>query len=149
MSPRSGTSQPAPVYWRMSRTVTVKPVGAFRSDGSCDADRELVEADLVVALDRLLRRREEDDALGAVHALADRLDLGVDRLVELVDRLEVGRSLGRRDDGLRERRCALATALEGFVQLGGHRAALESEALDCVHLFVGIAREAVDRHDGV
>src|SRR3954469_16133256 len=113
------------------------------------ADRELVEADLVVALDRLLRGGEEYDAVGAVHALADRLDLGVDRLVELVDRLEVGRWLGRRDDGFRERRGALAAALEGLVQLGGHRAALEGEALDRVHFLVGVARKAVDRDDGV
>src|SRR4029079_12207824 len=113
------------------------------------ADRELVEADLVVALDRLLGRREKDDALGAVHTLADRLDLGVDRLVELVDGLEVRWSLGCRDDCFRECRRTLAAALESLVQLGGHRAALESEALDRVHLLVRVAGEPVDRHDCV
>ena len=35
-------------------------------------------------------------------------------------RLEVGWRLGGRDDGLRERRGALAAALERLVQLGRH-----------------------------
>src|SRR5215208_3482377 len=125
------------------RRVQERRVVRERQMGLRHADRELVEADIVVTLDRLLRRRQEDDAVGAVDALADSLDLGVDGLVELVDRLEVGRSLGRRDDGFRECRRALAAVLEGLVQLGGHRTALEGEALHRLDLLVRVAREAV------
>ena len=39
MSPQSATIQPAPVYGRRSRTVTVNPVGAFLSAGSCESER--------------------------------------------------------------------------------------------------------------
>ena len=39
MSPQSATIQPAPVYARRSRTVTVKPVGALVSATSSDSDR--------------------------------------------------------------------------------------------------------------
>ncbi len=39
MSPQSATIQPAPVYGRRSRTVTVKPVGAFFRAGSWESER--------------------------------------------------------------------------------------------------------------
>ena len=39
MSPQSATIHPAPLYARRSRIVTVKPVGAFVSEASCESER--------------------------------------------------------------------------------------------------------------
>ena len=85
--------------------------------------------------------------VGAVDARRDRLDLRLDRSVDRVRELELVRLVGRVDDRLRERRRALAAALERLVQLGGVRAVLEREPADELDLLVRVAGEAVDRDD--
>ena len=106
------------------------------------ADRQAVEAVRGVLLDLVLRGLEEEDALGAVDALRDRLDLGVDRRVDRIGVLELVRVVGRVDDGLRERGRARAAALERLVQLGRVRAVLEREPADELDLVVRCRRES-------
>ena len=149
MSPHSATSQPAPVYARRSRTVTVKPVGALRErrvvgEGQMrlgHADRELVEAGFVELLDLLACGGQKRDPVGAVDPLGDRLDLGFDRVVERVDAVEVRRLLGCGDDRLGERGGALAALDDRVVRFGGERAVLERELPDQFDLVVGVGRE--------
>ena len=58
------------------------------------------------------RRLEQEDAVGAVDALRDRLDLVRDRRVERIEEVERVRLVGGCDDRLGELRRALAAALE-------------------------------------
>ena len=115
MSPQRATIHPAPVYGRRSRTVTVNPVGAFRSAASCESER-CVFAMQIGSLPSPLPRTpppcprglEQEDAVGAVDARGDRPDLLLDRRVVRVREAEVVRLVRSGDDRLREGRRALA-----------------------------------------
>ena len=110
----------------MSRTVTVKPVGALASDGSCDSERCVfamqmgrgVEAHPLELGNFLARSRLEQDPVRPLNMGCDRLDLALDRLFEPVVGREARRLFRRCDDRLGECLRAFAAAEDGLVRLG-------------------------------
>src|SRR6266516_3919547 len=113
------------------------------------ADRQQVDSGLLELLDLVARSLQQEDPVGAVDPLRDRLDLLLDGGVERVEEVEVRRLVGGRDNRFGQRGGARAALREPVVDLCGVSALLERELADELDLLGRVAREAVDRDHGV
>src|SRR3954447_24305755 len=99
------------------RRVGQRRVVRQREVGLRHADRQLVEADALELGDLLARGGLEEDPVATVDTRHDRLDLSLDRLVERIDRRELGRLLRGGNHGFGERRSTFAALDHGLVPL--------------------------------
>ena len=111
------------------------------------ADREVSEAEPLVGRDLRARLVGVVDAVGAVHALSDRLDLLLDRGLERIEEAEGPSLVAGAADGGGQRAAPLPAFREDLAHLRREGARGEGALYDQRVLAVGVGREAVDRDD--